>query len=792
MKKVISLIMALTLVMGVNASFTPLMKKAVKNAPRLEQVQKQTVAQPATVKHAPKHLRHIDRNVIRKAPMASTTVTLDPATQTPISTEDTQNGAAISLTISGVGIAYNGTLNAATDYSPADFRIFAGKTLTLSASSKIVSVKIAGKANKAGFTLGVDNGTITTGASYDAVTEKANLDDPLIVVDNINATSVVLSMGKQVRAYMIEVTLGEGGTPTPPTPSGDVEIKGLAYADAYYIDGFWDFDIYADDATDYFPEVYFSCYDEAPSQTSIVGTYDVYWAGYWASENDSVLTADEAVGSITVTCVEQGVYNFVGSLEGEDGKTYTWNAQNIEVQAWDDEYNEITLTDGGTPTPPTPGDTTALTMLDAFEFAYYGSYSEEGAYNYTLVLYNSQDENYVPQVGLDIYTEVKDELTGNFTVKGGNLGLEYSAFYPTADSEGESFTDASVTVTEGEGDELTVEGIFTTEAGKTYTFSVTAEPYIYDAEHPYEPQEVKTFNLTAVEGELDETYFAEYGLVYYYLYMEDGSLVGLTYRTANGTQPKGTFAISDEEGADAFLTGMDYYGYADGSYYETVEGDVYYFVSGSVTLATDELGNTTITANATSCYGSTFTITGVIGGKQPSGDHTIVIADYEDVNFTTLDGAYTVASAANGGTAPAYNTNSEDLRLYAKNSMTLTKNTKNGPMTEIVFNISDKGLARQAEITPSVGKMAYDMTKATVTWTGNASEITFTVGDKAVYGTDGDAKAGQFDFTSVDIEGSEYSALDNVKAVKTVKTLMNGQVVIERNGVRYNALGTKF
>ena len=776
MKKVISLIMALTLVMGVNASFTPLMKKAVKNAPRLEQVQKQTVAQPATVKHAPKHLRHIDRNVIRKAPMASQTVIFAPVDFVDKGTSGT--GSAISVTKEGVTVATDKGYGSRKyeegvpkeQQVPEALRVYSGGELTISATSTITKIEFQ-----------------VTESKYDGGLSSSYTP---------NATSWTETMSKQARITAITVTLGEGGDtpPTPPTPSGDVTITGLNYVDAYYYEGYWDFDIYTSEEG-YYPDVYFSVNEEATSKTSIVGTYTAYYAGYWTSANDSVeADYEEPVGSLTITCVEQGIYNFVGSFEGQDGKTYTWNAQNIEVYAYDvdNDYDVITLTDAGD--GPTPvGDTTALTTLDAFEFGYYGSYSEEGAYNYTLVLYNSQDDNYVPQVGLDIYTEVKDELTGNFTVKGGNLGLDYSAFYPTADSEGESFTDASVTVTEGEGDNLVVEGIFTTEAGKTYTFSVTAEPYIYDAEHPYEPQEVKTFNLTAVEGELDETYFAEYGLVYYYLYMEDGSLVGLTYRTANGTEPKGTFAISDEEGADAFLTGMDYYGYADGSYYETVEGDVYYFVSGSVTLATDELGNTTITANATSCYGSTFTITGVIGGKQPSGDHTIVIADYEDVNFTTLDGAYTVASAQNGGTsAPAYNGTSADLRLYAKNTMTLTKNTKNGPMTEIVFNISDKGLARQAEITPSVGKMAYDMTKATVTWTGNASEITFTVGDKAVYGTDGDAKAGQFDFTSIDIEGSEYSALDNVKAVKTVKTLMNGQVVIERNGVRYNALGTKF
>ena len=159
-----------------------------------------------------------------------------------------------------------------------------------------------------------------------------------------------------------------------------------------------------------------------------------------------------------------------------------------------------------------------------------------------------------------------------------------------------------------------------------------------------------------------------------------------------------------------------------------------------------------------------------------------------------MDGAYTVASALNGGaSAPTYNGTSEDLRLYAKNTMTLTKNTKDGPMTKIVFNISDKGLARQAEITPSVGSMAYDMDNATVTWTGEASEVVFTVGEKAIYGSEGESKAGQFDFTSIDIEGSEYSALDNINAgVKAVKFFDGKQIIIERNGRQYNLLGTQF
>ena len=647
MKKILSLVMALTMVLGLNAAPVALkQQKARKSTSRMELVQKQKTAQPVAhqtaVKHAPKHFRHIDRTVMRKAPMAAT-VTFAPADFVDQGVEGT--GGPVSATKDGVTVstdlgfghrAYNPATQK-SDGDPDQFRVYIGGTLTIEATATMTKIEFTFEDGK--------DGNLNTSYTPNSTTWTSG------------------ELTKQARISSIVVTLdGE----VPPTP----------------------------------------------------------------------------------------------------------------------------------PTPPTPvGDTTALTMLDAFEFGYYGSYSEEGAYNYSLVLYNSQDEeNYVPQVGFDIYTETKDEFTGKFSAEGGNLGLDYSAFYPDAESEGEYFTDASVTITEGEGDDLVIEGIFTTEAGKTYTFSVTAEPYIYDAEHPYEPQEAKTFDLTAVDGEADETYFAAYGIVYYYLYMEDGSVVGLTYRTANGTQPQGTFAISDEEGVDAFLTGADYYGYPDGSYYETIDGDVYYFVSGSVTLTTDELGNTTITANATSCYGSTFTVTGVIGGKQPSGDHTIVIADYAAVSFTTLDGAYTVASAQNGGaSAPSYNGTSEDLRLYAKNTFTLTKNTKDGPMTKIIFCISDKGLARQADIAVSTGEIvSYDMDNALVTWTGEASEVVFTVGDKATHGSDGATKAGQFDFTAIDIE---YAAtgLISTKANKVAdKCFINGQLMIIKDGKQYNVLGVAF
>ncbi len=155
-------------------------------------------------------------------------VTLDPGTQTAITPTNTTAGDPISLTINGIQIDYTGALGAAnptaTPPIPADFRVFAGKTLTLTATSNISKVVIAGKANKKDFTATVDKGTVTTGASYAEITEKAELTDPLIVVENINATSVTLTVGKQLRAYMIEVTLGEGGE-TPAEEEGLKAVK---------------------------------------------------------------------------------------------------------------------------------------------------------------------------------------------------------------------------------------------------------------------------------------------------------------------------------------------------------------------------------------------------------------------------------------------------------------------------------------------------------------------------------------------------------------------------------------
>ncbi len=98
-----------------------------------------------------------------------------------------------------------------------------------------------------------------------------------------------------------------------------------------------------------------------------------------------------------------------------------------------------------------------------------------------------------------------------------------------------------------------------------------------------------------------------------------------------------------------------------------------------------------------------------------------------------------------GGTAPAFN-KSGDCRAYAKNTITATCSA--GNLTKIVFTVSSQGKKRLTDLTPSVGTVTIADDHNTITWEGDASEVVMTVGEKAVYGSEGASKAGQICFTS--------------------------------------------
>ena len=137
------------------------------------------------------------------------------------------------------------------------------------------------------------------------------------------------------------------------------------------------------------------------------------------------------------------------------------------------------------------------------------------------------------------------------------------------------------------------------------------------------------------------------------------------------------------------------------------------------------------------------------GASALAADYTITMKDVAptDVSSFTAQGFAFTTAKNKGITAPAYNA-SGDLRLYAKCSMTITA-PAGVNITAINYTISKKGLNRQSNFTPSVGEVTE--AAGSCSWAGSANTITFTVGDKATFGTDGADKAGQFCFNALTI-----------------------------------------
>ena len=144
----------------------------------------------------------------------------------------------------------------------------------------------------------------------------------------------------------------------------------------------------------------------------------------------------------------------------------------------------------------------------------------------------------------------------------------------------------------------------------------------------------------------------------------------------------------------------------------------------------------------------------LFAGSMMAETVTLKMEDYAATSFTGK--GITVSTAKNtGGTEPAYNATGKDLRIYAKGSITISAEAN---ITAISFNIYTQGKKRLAPLTVNVGTVTVKGTPDfTATWIGSAKEVIFTVGDKADYGTDGNSKAGQLDFTEIEVTLEEGS-----------------------------------
>lgn len=514
-----------------------------------------------------------------------------------------------------------------------------------------------------------------------------------------------------------------------------------------------------------------------------------YYAGYTKVNGNDTTEVSAGSENIQLTVLYDEVskaYDMAGELLSEDGKKlYMFEVEDMAIEAFDEDEKDITLMDSVEFVP----DTIDITGQDAIEFAYYASYSEEGSYyNYSANLYSVAND--YPYLMLDIYTATKDEFVGSYDTAT-NVG-EYCDFYMSEESE-IGVVNPKFTISKN-GEVYTIAGSFTGADQNYYRFSVSAVPTMADGDHPYEPMDKQDdVNIVANSKDLVTDYVSDYSELDLYLNGENDT-IQLALVTSKTTIADGTYAISTaEDPANGELIAGYYTSYGFGGCVAYVGYDVYYLVSGSLNVAT---ANDTVTysLSATSAHG---TVINAIykeykAGPTP-GEHTIVFADYcsaqTDTAFTTTDGVYSVIArkGTNTSTGPKYISTDQDFRTYAGNTFSLTATSE---MTEIVFNISTAGLKRQAEITPTTGVMAYDMTAATVTWTGKASNVVFTVGAKNKYGSDETTKAGQFDFTSLDITlaGSGLMETSEFK-VQNTKFVLNGQFVILKNGVLYNAQG---
>ena len=130
-----------------------------------------------------------------------------------------------------------------------------------------------------------------------------------------------------------------------------------------------------------------------------------------------------------------------------------------------------------------------------------------------------------------------------------------------------------------------------------------------------------------------------------------------------------------------------------------------------------------------------------------------VEAKAQSISYTSGD--YTIsATKETGSSSPTVNATATDFRSYAKNQVMVSNSQEN--IKKLVFHISAAGKKRWAELSASEGAVTHDVPNGVIIWEGDAQFVMFGVGEKAVHGTDGAMKAGQFNFSSV----TAYTAAD--------------------------------
>lgn len=358
------------------------------------------------------------------------------------------------------------------------FSAHAGFDMTFTATKPIKGIVVNGFVKK-DFTATVDHGDI----SYLCPSADTSA-DPVVVIKDINSTSVTISCVKQLRCYDVEVYFDanpeatvQGGATTDPSATTLTFDSADAVYESEYAEllGEPNYSIYLYDAVS--PDVPYFALDLYPAEKdNLAGTYswDDYTLGdytyyvYGYNENDMTW----AEGGLVTISKNGNTYTISGNIICDNNKTYNISYTGVMDFYTDDEYY------GGGSYEEVELD------FDTAEAVYESAYSEAlGKLNYSIFLYNSTSPAY-PYFALDIYPAVKDELAGDYSYTDYTLGDYTYYLWGEGDNDLTSILDGEVSITKT-GNVYTIFGLVLCDDYKLYTINFSGELPIYTDDEYY-------------------------------------------------------------------------------------------------------------------------------------------------------------------------------------------------------------------------------------------------------------------------------------------------------------------
>lgn len=263
---------------------------------------------------------------------------------------------------------------------------------------------------------------------------------------------------------------------------------------------------------------------------------------------------------------------------------------------------------------------------------------------------------------------------------------------------------------------------------------------------------------------------------------DDAEVVGDIEVPVTVTAPKtlASLAISGEATKMTYYVGdaFDIAGlmvtatYTDGTTAEVTDN-----VEWTITPATFEtqgITDVTVKASLNGIESAEKTIEYIIVQNRPQNKVVTFVAGTDvsnELSLTKEGVTLTLTSGTLSGT--------DNYRTYASATITVSAT---GEISSIVFTCTAKGTNKYGpgKYSTTIGNYIYETDGNTGTWTGTETEVAFTA-------------SAQVRMTKIEVTyaPSSATAIDDIiaPAEKVVKTIENGQLVIIREGVKYNAQG---